>query len=199
MAPRPRLEAGVAARSEPALGSVIEIKLPQRHAGLFPLCFSEIGRIERSFTRFKETSELSRLNRRLGVWQGASDELIALALRAEEFRQKTDGYFDITVKARLEQLGYGPKSGGQETKKPFDPLALLRGLGPSVRVDRKNGRIWLGKQIEFGGLGKGYALDCVAALLEKSGADHYFINAGGDVYARRGRGQGPWTVLLEHP
>ena len=196
----------MAARTEQALGSVIEIKLPERHAALFPLCFSEIGRIEEAYSRFRDSSELSRLNRRLGVWQSASDELLMLAERAEEFRQKTDGYFDITLKARLEQLGYGPQqNSGKMAQQPSKiaqqtgPPAVLHDSGSAVKVDRKSGRIWLGKEIEFGGLGKGYVLDRVAALLEKNGVKHYFINAGGDVYARRGKGEEPWIVLLEHP
>lgn len=187
----------LASASEQLLGSVIEIKVPKGHSGIFPLCFSEISRIEKAYSRFLEDSELSRLNGSLGVWQGATDEMLFLVSKAEEFRAKSDGNFDITLKTRLEQLGYGPS----RPKKSAKP-ALFRLPGffsKAIKVDLKKRRILLNKEIEFGGFGKGFALDKVSELLEKSGVQHYYINAGGDIFARQGAGEPPWEILLEHP
>ncbi|MFA5929599.1 MAG: FAD:protein FMN transferase, partial [Candidatus Micrarchaeia archaeon] len=69
----------------------------------------------------------------------------------------------------------------------------------NIRVDTKLGRVLLNKEIDFGGFGKGFALDRVSSLLEGHGVSHYCINAGGDIFARRGDGESPWEILLEHP
>ncbi|MEW6035317.1 MAG: FAD:protein FMN transferase [Candidatus Micrarchaeota archaeon] len=172
-------------RSEELLGTVVEIKLPERHSNLFSACFEEIRRIERAYSRFLADSELSRLNCRLGEWQDASPEMLFLVSKGMEFRGKTGGNFDITLKAVLDEIGYRSASSAKSPGKD----------GPDILVDAKNSRILLNKEIEFGGFGKGYALDRVSRLLGREGAGHYYINAGGDIYAK---GE-PWPVLLEHP
>ena len=175
------------------LGSVIEIKIPKKHASLFTECFAEIDRIEKAYSRFLDTSELSRVNKNLSVWQTVSREFLELVQQGLAFNKKTDGAFDITLKADLDRLGYDkeysftPKSAQRKGIKEL----LTSHLAP-VRINGQ--RIFLRKEIELGGLGKGYALDCVAAILDKAGVPEYYINAGGDIVVR-----GTWDILLEHP
>ncbi len=194
-------EPGIAAMEKQVLGTKVEIKLPIRHSPFFPLCFSELERIEKAYSRFLPGSELTRLNGRLGIWQDASQELLALVEMAGEFKTKTDGNFDITLKSRLDDLGYDSQYSFERKKPGMDILGAFRRFLPAIKTDQANGKILLNRQIEFGGLGKGYALDCVARLLEKNCVEHYYINAGGDIYARKGKSgaEKPWEILLEHP
>lgn len=187
----------LAAQSVEALGSVIEIKLPKGHASLLPSCFGELKRIESAFSRFLPSSELSRLNANIGIWQGASGEFLFLAGKAEEFHEKTGGYFDASMKSALDATGYDADYSFKE-KNAAPEIAIPPG-SPAFVIDSKNKKILLSRQIEFGGFGKGYAQDVVARLLEKNGVHHYCINAGGDIYAKKGRGEEPWIILLEHP
>lgn len=189
-------------KSAQALGTTIEVKLPSASAHLFSFCFSEFSRIEAVFSRFLDSSELSRLNADLGIWQDASEEMISLLISAENFRKCTDGNFDITLKSALDFLGYDKdytfreKSGGAKMPSANSVVSSLFG---AISIDQKNRRVLLRKEIDFGGFGKGYALDCVAKMLEARGARHYYLNAGGDIYAKRGEGFPPWEILLEHP
>ena len=189
----------IAAKSGQALGTTVEIKLPSRHSSFFPLCFSELTRIENAYSRFLPDSELSRLNSKMGIWQDASEELLSLVGKAEEFRGNTDGHFDISLKSVLDHMGYDAEYSFKPKKDKRGIADALSRLLPVARMDRAKGRILLRRQIEFGGLGKGYALDRVAALLEGKGVKHYYINAGGDVYAKQGEGEAPWEIILEHP
>jgi len=189
----------LAARAEQLLGTTVEIKLPSRHSALFSACFSELARIEAAYSRFLPNSKLSSLNSNLGVWQDATDEMLFLVSKAEEFRAKSDGNFDITLKSRLEELGYGPKCPSLKKSQKPAPFRLPDFFPRAIKVDLKKRKILLRKEIEFGGLGKGFALDKVSELLEKNGVHHYYINAGGDIYAKQGAGEPPWEILLEHP
>ncbi|MFA6489172.1 MAG: FAD:protein FMN transferase [Candidatus Micrarchaeia archaeon] len=189
----------IAAEAKQVLGTKVEIKLPSRHSSFFSLCFSELSRIEKAYSRFIPDSELSVLNSKIGKWQDAGDELLFLAGKAEEFRAKTDGQFDISLKETLENMGYDSQYSFKPKKGKNGIASALSRLLPAVKIDRAKRRILLNRQIEFGGLGKGYALDCVAALLEKNGVKHYYINAGGDIYAKREEGTPQWEILLEHP
>jgi len=186
----------ILAESKEQLGSLIEIKLPEKHKALFKLCFEEIDRIEKAYSRFIDSSTLMKLNRNLGKWQKAPKEYLQIVQHALDFRKKTEGYFDITLKSTLEKMGYDkdysfkPKEDALNEREEEIPEPIM--------INIKKGEILLRKEIEFGGIGKGYALDCVAKLLESHGVDCYYVNAGGDIYAKKGSGE-PWTILLEHP
>jgi thiamine biosynthesis lipoprotein len=53
-------------------------------------------------------------------------------------------------------------------------------------------------QLDFGGLGKGYIVDIVAALFREYGIRDYVINAGGDI-AYNSVEKAPYQVVLEDP
>ncbi len=139
---------------------------------------------------------MSQLNSSLGKWQEASPELVYLLQKAEEFHKRTEGHFDICQKELLEEIGYGPKNNAGAGKQAKHTRSSHE---PRFLVDPKNNRILIHRQIEFGGFGKGFALDQVASILDSAGVSHYCINAGGDIFARQGKGEQPWQILLEHP
>ncbi|VVB57075.1 ApbE family protein [uncultured archaeon] len=186
-------------QSRELLGSVFEIKLPARHSPLFSSCFSEIARIERAYSRFLPDSELTRLNSNLGPWQDAGPEMLSLVQQAEQFHKLTGGHFDITLKSALEEMGYGPKIKKERKQNSGHFLSFLNLSSSRPQINMQKGQIRLSQPIEFGGLGKGYALDRLASLLEAAGVGHYYLNGGGDIYAKRAPGEEPWPVLLEHP
>jgi len=189
----------IVAHTEDVLGTRVEIKLPSAASSFFPLCFSELRRIENSFSRFLPNSELSALNKHLGVWQDASAEMMQLVSRAEEFNVLTEGYFDIALKERLDALGYDGAYSFRQKKEAGHEQQGQTNNSPAIQLDMANKRILLNKEIDFGGLGKGYAADKVGCLLEDNGVSHYYINAGGDINAKRDKDYEPWTILLEHP
>ena len=171
------------------LGSLIEIKLPSDSDKIFGECFSEISRFENEYSRFIEASILSKMNSNLGKWHSATKEMIFLLEKAEGYMQRTEGNFDITLKDALDRLGYDSIYSFSE--KPF---VNKEHIVEPVVIDKSKMRVMLHKEIDFGGFGKGYALDCVSDILDRSGIQNFYINAGGDIYAK-----GVWEVLLEHP
>ena len=190
------MEDELVSKSEKVLGTLVEIKLLSKHQGLFAHCFSELHRIEQAYSRFLDTSQLSILNSNLGTLQNASQEMIWLLAKAQEIKSKTEGNFDIGLKQALENLGYD-KQYSFKPKKVVAPLPSVSGENYSIDVSKR--RVKLYRQVEFGGFGKGFALDRVASLLEKNGVRHYYVNAGGDIFAKKGKGEKDWIILLEHP
>ncbi len=190
----------IASRTEALLGTNIEIKLPMQNASLFSQCFSEIKRIERLYSRFLANSQLSKLNQNLNVWLDVSPEFILLLSKAKEFNEKTNGNFDITLKSVLDNLGYDSEySFKQKQPSAENFFASSLSQAEAIKIDSKNCRVLLAKEIDFGGFGKGFALDQVANLLVKRCVDHFYINAGGDIFAKKGKQGDPWEILLEHP
>lgn len=60
--------------------------------------------------------------------------------------------------------------------------------------------LWLNGRFDPSGLIKSWAIDRACSILELAGAHSYFVDAGGDVLARGGSGNGePWRVGIRHP
>jgi len=194
------------------LGSHFEIKLPEEHVSLCDECFAELKRIEQEYSRFLDMSELSKVNSKLGVWHNVSPEFVSLVKKALEFNKLTNGNFDITLKLSLDSLGYDKnysfsvKSEDKKYKKNLISRihnkirdTLKNSLTNPVILDEKHNKILLRKEIELGGFGKGYCLDQLSKILESKGVKNYYINGGGDIYAKKEDKDDSWTILLEHP
>ena len=185
----------VLSQKKELIGTVVEVKLLATNSTLFDLCFSEFERIEKTYSRFIDNSELSKLNKILGEWQVASEEMIWLISKAIEFKEKTEGNFDITVKSILDNLGYDKSYSFKKKDERKQEISHEK----EIEIMEKERKIKLNKEIDFGGFGKGFALDRVKELLERNKINHYYINAGGDIFARSDKNQEPWAILLEHP
>lgn len=147
---------------------------------------NEVHRLEALLSRFRDDSELSRLNRDGSIEPGPDlERVVALALEA---RDRTAGRFDPTVHDALVAAGYDrtfeqlPADG--ETASPSPAAGRVR-LHP--------GRIELdpGVRLDLGGIGKGYAAERAAELLATAGP--CLVNAGGDIAIRGGS----WPVGVE--
>jgi thiamine biosynthesis lipoprotein len=160
----------------------------------FQLSFAECERIEQKFSRFKVGSELSQLNQNVNVWQPVDMEFFELLIFAEEIRRKSEGYFDITIKSILDSLGY-------DSVYSFKKSGQLGELG-KVELDIESLQVRISAPIDFGGFGKGYALDRIKLIADDFPelTKNLLIDAGGDIYAR---GLGPdgefWRIYLEDP
>lgn len=183
------------------LGSLVEIFLPQKNKKLFEICFDELNRIQKKFSRFDENSDLNKLNRNLNTWQQIDKEFLDLIKKSLEIQQNTNRYFDITLKNTLENLGYDKNYSFKE--KNISKLIKIKNelkfyiLNP-IKINEKTSKIYLRKEIEFGGIGKGYAIDRVYNILTQNNVENFLINAGGDIRCKS-NGKKQWITLLQHP
>ena len=184
-----------ASKKKEVLGTVVEIKIPRADSKIFSLLFDEFKRIETKYTRFRDDSYLAELNRKLGRWQKTDEETLFLIKKSLEIRKNTDNSFDITLLDTLEKLGYDKEYSFKEKKSLF--YFNLDFSKEKIKV--RGNEIFLKKRIELGGIGKGYAIDKAAQIIEKNGILDYYINAGGDIFARHKNKKKEWTILLEHP
>jgi len=137
---------------------------------------------EARFSRFLRLSELSRLNASAGRSFVASPRLFALVRLALERAERSGGLFDPTVLAHLVTSGYD---------RSFDLVPPVRSApqGASQRhftwrdvsLEAATRCIVMpeGCGIDLGGIGKGWAVDRLAAMLDTP----CLVNGGGDVYA----------------
>ncbi|MCB0880688.1 MAG: FAD:protein FMN transferase [Thermoleophilia bacterium] len=158
---------------------------------------AEVERLEQVFSRFRESSQLSELNRRRGGPLGADmRRVVDLALR---MRTLTGGWFDPTVGEAVRAAGYDRPFEQIGTGRTVTAAATARGTSRATVIVDPGGAIALpaGVSLDLGAIAKGYAADVVCALLAARGPS--LVSAGGDIAAAGPRGEGPWPVAIGTP
>ena len=159
----------------------------------------EVERIEAKYSRYRDDSMTTSINRGAGGGDlvEIDSETAALLDYADACWRQSGGLFDITSGVLRQvwdfKLGVPPSSS--------EIGEVIRHIGWE-RVRRNPAGIALeaGMEIDFGGIGKEYAADKAAAELSAAGIVHGFVNLGGDIRAIGTHPGGkPWRVGIVHP
>lgn len=167
---------------------------------LATLAIAEVRRIESKFSRYLETSVVSRINRAAGSGQAVQvdAETTHLLDFAASLHALSDGLFDPTSGTLRRAWDFRAARPPEQAR--IDALLPLVGW---QQVAWKDGRIELprvGMELDFGGFGKEYAADRAATLLQEHGVRHAMVNLGGDIRLAGPRlGDGPWSLGIQHP
>jgi thiamine biosynthesis lipoprotein len=140
----------------------------------------ELARIDRALSAWRPDSDVTRFNEAgPDEWVEVTDDLVAVVEIARRVHTRTDGLFDITVA-------------------PFDsgrPVGLghvhVRTTPPALAKTQA------GIRLDLGGIGPGYAVDCIGARLEALGSAGHLVELGGEVRAWGQRPDGTqWRVWI---
>lgn len=143
---------------------------------------------EHKYSRFKDESILSKLNREK-LLQNPSVEFLDLITLGNDAKMITDGHFDITVATVLENLGYDKDYSFKEKNQKVEK---------DLEFSSKEIKLSKNSKIDLGGVGKGFLIDKVSDLLKEEGVKYFFINAGGDIFATSNYDK-PIEFVLENP
>jgi thiamine biosynthesis lipoprotein len=159
----------------------------------------EVRRIEAKYSRYREDSVVSAINRSAGAEPVAvDDETAALLAFGAQLHAQSEGLFDLT--SGVLRRAWDFKAARLPDPRAVDALLPLVGW---QRVEWDGRRLRLpqgGMEIDFGGIGKEYAADRAAARMVELGARHGLVNLGGDVRIVGPQADGsPWTVGVQAP
>jgi thiamine biosynthesis lipoprotein len=185
-------------RAELWLGTLVEIaaEAPSRdllNTGI-AAAFAAIARVHRALSLHDPQSELSRINRDAPrAVQTLSPDLRTVLSCALKLAARSGGTFDPTVGGQVAALGFLPPQARSERDASWRDVRLT---GRGVRFARP-------LVLDFGGIAKGYAVDCAIGALRQHGIAAGRVNAGGDlrVFGRRSepihvRTGGPQGIVL---
>lgn len=155
-----------------------------------------MGEVSRAASRFREDSDLSRVNAAAGALVPVSSLAISLVDVALDAARRTDGAVDPTVGALLLDAGY------------VDDIEVVRGAGrahtrtPQVSADwsavvidhelRLVG-VPVGVRLDLGATAKAWATDEAARRVHARLGHAVLVGIGGDL-AVAGVGESPWHV-----
>jgi FAD:protein FMN transferase len=191
-----------------AMGTRFEVQIacedPTYAKQLATEAFELVGRVERELTRFHPAGDVAQLNRlrKDEALRVGPDTYECLRLAMDACRL-TDGAFDATIGPLRDLWARAAGSGEDPSEEEISDTMRSCGMGRIHLSEDDNVVTPLadGMGIDLGGIGKGYAVDCVAELLTTWDIRSALIHAGESTIRALGRppGSGGWRVALRDP
>ena len=170
----------------------------------FEDAIAEIKRVEALMTTWRPDSEISKINSAAGKSAVVvGDETLAIVKESIHTSEISEGTFDITFQT-LHGLWKFDEDLDPHPPAEKDVKARLAFVGfKNIVVDDAKKTVMLAKgktQIGLGGIAKGYAVDRAVTVLEKAGLTSFFVQAGGDLFARGKKPDGSeWQAGIRDP
>ncbi|MEO7105191.1 MAG: FAD:protein FMN transferase [Rhodoferax sp.] len=160
--------------------------------------------VDDQMSPWKPDSDLMRLNRApVDTWVDLPAELLEVLACALEINRLSAGAFDPGVGALVNAWGFGavrdaPDAAAIHAARQALPLPMEKALALDQPAGRACKRAPL--QLDLCGIAKGYAVDCMAAVLKRYGVQHALAALDGELRAVGTQANAePWNVALEGP
>lgn len=174
----------------------LEMKSRKKAEHLLRMARSEALRIESRFSRYREDNIVWAINNSAGSAVSVDDETARMIDFAEQCFELSEGLFDITsgVLRRVWRF-----DGSDSVPAPEAVQDVLRYVGwQKVHWQQPLLTVPCGMQLDFGGIGKEYAVDRTVSLLQDNTDASLLVNYGGDLHASAPPRQSEsWHVGIE--
>jgi thiamine biosynthesis lipoprotein len=191
-----------ATASFPALGTNAAVTLADARSlpAAIAIVEDELRRIDETCSRFRDDSELTRLNRSAGTPFEASPLLLEALGVALSVAARTDGDVDPTVGRSLLALGWDSDFTVVVARRGQSPrLRIVPAAGwQRVRLDRarRTVRVPAGVEIDLGATAKALAADRCAQRVHSATGSGALINLGGDIALAGPAPVGGWPIRV---
>ena len=184
---------------------IIQSADKQFAAELGNIIATEVWRIEDKYSRYNQYSACGVINSNAGNSVDIDEETYLLLNFAEQCYQLSDGLFDISSGVLRKAWSFQGVKGSQGDNDNFPSEAKIKQnlthVGwRKIKFDQKQITLVKGMEIDFGGIGKEYAVDRAIILAKKLTNSPVLVNLGGDLAVTNSRLHNePWQVAIEHP
>jgi len=187
------------------MGTIVEITLKKDDRISANKAFEEIDRLEKIFSSYIDTSDITRINTNAGGEPvKVSPEVIEVLLEAKRISELSGGAFDITMGAmgglwKITEGGEVPPRSEVEKRLKFVDYK-------DVIIDEYSGRVKLrkeGMRIYLGGISKGYIVGKAIEVLKSRGVSWGMVHAGGDMFLfnnpKESKVKKHFNIGIQHP
>jgi thiamine biosynthesis lipoprotein len=165
--------------------------------------YEEAKTVDYLFSDYREDSILALVHKKgHGGFVKVPPQFIELTERSIRYSELTKGAFDITVGTlvrlwrRAQEKGQMPHEGEIKEAMKCTGYRMVRLLPRQYKVSLASPCVLL----DFGAIGKGYALDRMVMALRESGVDRGIIDLGGNIFAMSPPpGEDGWVVGVRNP
>ncbi|WP_420429467.1 FAD:protein FMN transferase [Algiphilus sp.] len=159
------------------------------------IAFQEARRIESHWSRYRDGNIMHRINHAGGCAVRVDEETAGMLDYAQTLWQLSEGRFDISSGILRRAWRF---DGSDRLPAPERVHALLEHVGwQRVRWEKPHLRMPRGMELDFGGIGKEYAVDRALRLIRHASSVPVLVNFGGDIVCDGPRANGAaWQVGL---
>ena len=164
------------------MGTTYEVKIISSKRitpGMEKLIDTKLQSINKIFTTYDKSSELMILNEsHINVPQIVSSDMINVLAIAQDVFMKNNGSFDPTVASLVNLWGFGPQLSVQKVPNDQQISSLLNSIGLNkLLIDREKNLVTrlTDIKIDLSAIAKGYAVDCIARLLDGYKIENYLV------------------------
>ena len=159
---------------------------------------NEVWRIENKYSRYNDSSVCSKINQSSGKAVAIDNETFLLLNFADTCYQLSDGLFDITSGV-LRRVWRFDCSDNIPTSTNVTELMPYIGWKKVIYNDNSI-MLMPNMELDFGGIGKEYAVDRAIVLAKQMTDKPVLVNLGGDLAVTGPRKNNEtWKVAIEHP
>ncbi len=158
--------------------------------------------VDETCSRFRDDSDLSRVNDHPGEWVAVDPLLVSAVESACEAARQTDGLVNPLLGRPLVLLGYDRDFAllhqSDEVVDSVEPLPLVPDIHAwqSIGIDREGAvLIPAGTALDLGATAKAWAADLIAAAFAQTLRCSSLINLGGDIRISQADGE-PWPIAI---
>jgi len=157
----------------------------------------ETWRIEKKFSRYRDDSVVAWIHRNRGREIMVDAETSGLLEFARQCHEISEGLFDISSGVLRQAWRFD----GSAVLPSEATIAKLMPLIGFEKITWHAPRLLLpaGMEIDFGGIGKEYAVDRAYEQVAAVFHEPFLVNLGGDLRANRAPAQGAWQIGVERP
>lgn len=191
-----------------AMGTIFSLYLyaatEQQARTLAQAAFDEVDRVDRLLSNYRESSELSRINREAALGPVVTDgETFAFVDTSLAWSARTNGAFDITVGKLMKTWGFFRASGHVPNDAELAEAGRQVGW-QKIALDAPHRSIRFlaaGVELDPGGIGKGYVVDRMVELLRAQRVTAALLSAGSSTIYAIGAppGERGWKVQVPDP
>ena len=145
------------------------------------LLHDEVDRLDRLASRFRDDSELSRINHNNGNWTETSWDFVAVLTASLEAAGATGGLVDPLLGRHVVDAGYDRWAGQDSSAQGLPTAARWQEI--EVRPGRTQARVRIpaGSSLDVGAVAKGWLADRLAKITHASTGFDTIANMGGDL------------------
>ena len=163
---------------------------------------NEVWRIENKYSRYNPQSLCSKINNSAGQAVAIDEETFLLLNFADQCYQLSDGLFDLSSGVLRKVWSFqSSKVNSRQFPSQAQISAVLSKVGwKNIHFDNKHIMLAKDMEIDFGGIGKEYAVDRAIILAKQLSNAPILVNLGGDLAVTRSRlNNDTWQVAIEQP
>lgn len=181
-------------------GTYYKIQVSELEKDFQPAFDSVFALINSASNSYIQESEVSSFNHS-GFLKAPSFTFLEMMDSAKKFHELSQGFFEPTLFPLIKAWGFSFEQ--RESMDSAKVAELKRLIGFTQKISQTDtGFVALEKEVKLDitGLGEGYAIDKLAAVLDQAGVKDYLVEIGGEMKAKGLNSRGAiWSIGIEDP